>query len=516
MGPKTRVRLIVGLGAGTLLLGLWLGLRADEPAPEAPEPVTDPIAVVPPPADVAPPDDGALPSSCDALAGRALEDDLDAVLLAWLCPERPLDTLTARAALLAVRSPDEAAALVPRLDAHPALQGLARLVAQERVDPSRGPLPNPAKAVVSPVSDEVLARVQQAHALIAEPGLPLAERTRARAYVAKVYLQATQQLGITVGRPTAPFGRLLAGRALHYGRAFCLSYWRNRVAGLAPLFGEIETRLLELTLALEGGAPDGDGARLAVELPSTRRYVQGDGPRERIERRLAQRTARPWGPERLLPTANAIERLLGHGFVDLAIDRALAEGRRPDGPGLAAVEQLMRDELARTERGEYLQRLEGRFERERSRPKAPAETGPGELAHAAEPPWVPASAVAEEAASLIELAPERGLARRYALARALLLVRDRPDALLLVLDRVTDETASPALREAGPWLGEELAARDDGRRAWLQRRVAIDALAPPSTPHEAEAARRRSYALRVREADRLPRGPGLGRSSAPG
>ena len=117
------------------------------------------------------------------------------------------------------------------------------------------------------------AQVQRAHTVIAVPGLPAGDRTRARALLAKVYLQATQQLGIGVGRPTEPFARLLLSRALHYGRLFCLSYWRMRVAGLAELFGEVETHLLDLALAAEGGAHHGDAARLTVELDETWQYA---------------------------------------------------------------------------------------------------------------------------------------------------------------------------------------------------------------------------------------------------
>src|SRR5690606_940029 len=112
--------------------------------------------------------------------------------------------------------------------------------------------------------------------------------------------------------------------------------------------------------------------------------------------------------------------------------------------------------------------------------------------------------------------PGSALPRRHALGRALLLVRSRPDALVVLLDRATAEDASPALRQAAAWLEAELAARDDGRRPWLQRRVAARALdGPPDDPtpdgrHADEAHRRRALALRMREADRQPRGPGLG------
>ncbi|MEM7155089.1 MAG: hypothetical protein AAF799_19740 [Myxococcota bacterium] len=515
LGPATRRWLTVGFAAATLLLGswLWFRTRATPPAETAAAPASpEPAEVADEPA-AEPEPEPALPSDCDALARRAVDHDADATLLAWLCPSHPLDPVTARALLLSVRSADEAAAVAPRLADFPSLQGLAQLVAQTRAPPVPGLLPNPNRAVVNPVDARVLARVQQAQALITEPGLPLAERTRARAYVAKVYLQATQQLGVTVGRPPGPFARLLTGRALYYGRSFTLSYWRNRVAGLARLFAEIETRLLELCLALEGGPWSGDGARLAVELERTRRYLQLEGPTARIERRLAERGTTPWSLERLLPPPNAIERLLGHGFVDLAIARALDEGRRADGPGLAPTEQLLRDTLARAEQGEYLALMERRFARVRARSSAPAEHAAGEMTHAAERAWPGASQVADEAAHWLVRAPARGFARHYALGRALLLVRDRPDALVQLLDRASDAAAPPSLAAAEPWLLEELDARDDGRRSWLRRRVAAEsATTGPealATMDAEETHRRRSFALRLREADRLPRGPGM-------
>jgi hypothetical protein len=102
-----------------------------------------------------------------------------------------------------------------------------------------------------------------------------------------------------------------------------------------------------------------------------------------------------------------------------------------------------------------------------------------------------------------------------------LLVRSRPDALVLLLDGAAAEDASPALRHAVAWLTRELEARDDGRLSWLQRWAAADAARPRGDPgadatkaaydlHRAEASRRRRFAVRMREADRQPRGPGLG------
>ncbi|MCH9683910.1 MAG: hypothetical protein K0V04_20930 [Deltaproteobacteria bacterium] len=461
------------------------------------------------------------PRDCADLVQLAADGGPDAVLLAWLCPDRPIDAVTARAALLAATTVDEAAALIPRLQRHPALQGIAILIAQTPVDPPATTLPNPASAVVSPLHPSVLAQVQLAHTVVATAGIAPAARTRARGLLAKVYLQATQQLGLSIGRPTSALTRLLAGRAMHYGLAFCLAYWRNRVGGLAPLFAEVETRLLELTLTLEAQPHHGDAARLADTLEQTRRYLLREGPSARIERRLAERIGVAWGPERLQPLPNVIDRLLDLGFVDLAIDRGLAEGRRSGGPGLRAMEQLLRDGLSRAEQREYLARLEARLRRTRARKPGPAEVGSGSTPHAAEQPWTPAETVADDVAAWIERAPaEAGIPRAHALGRALLLVRQRPDALLRVLDRANDDAATPALRDAAPWLSEQLRAHDDGRRAWLRRQVGAHRTEPSTAPaderppdHVEERARRRRFALDVREADRLPRGAGLGRHS---
>jgi hypothetical protein len=521
-------RVLKGVIVAVVAVGAWAWLR-DEPAPvehpvlEGPEEAAFEI-VVPAPE----PEPGLsvspnaaltaeLPRDCEALAARAVEGGPDAVLLAWLCPEAPLDAVAARAALLAVRGPDEAAALVPRLSGHPALQGLARLVAQASTEPV-ATLPDPAHAVVSPIDDRVLAEVRRAQATIAAKGVPPLQRTRARALVAKAYLQATQQLGVAVGRPPEPFARLLAGRALHHGRQFCVAYLQGRVAGLAPLFHEMEAHLLSLMVALESSPHHGDAGRLAWELEETRRYLERAGPRERLAARLAAQSRAPAAPQTLRPLADDIARLFDHGFVDLAIAKGIEEAVRPEGTGLQPMEQHLRDALAHAERGEYLALLEHRLARSRARTPPPPEHGTAPPIRAGEPPWPVAGVVADEAVAWIERAPvEDGLPRRYALGRALLLVRGRPDALVLVLDQTVAEDASPAIRQAARWLRRELEARDDGRLSWLQRRVATDpdpSRVRPGTDaaslRRAEAARRRRYALRMREADRQPRGAGLG------
>ncbi len=522
LSAAARRRLTIGLAVATTVIGGWLVLGGRRQEPVASPPPAPSVATV----EVAPPEQQqppvvVPPGDCEALAAQAVDGGPDAVLLAWLCPDRPLDAVAARAALLAVRSPDEAAALAPRLHEHPTSWGLATLVAQTRVEPPVTDLPRPDRAVVSPLSATVLAQVQRAHAVIAAPGIAPAQRTRARALVAKVYLQATQQLGLSVGRPTSPLLRLLAGRALHYGREFCVAYWRNRVSGLAPLFAEVETRLLELTLALEATPHHGDAARLVVTLELTRQYLRGDGPQSRIERRLASRTGTTWGPSSLAPLPNAVDRLLEHGLVDLAISRGLDEGRRAGGPGLRAMDLLLHDRLAQAERDEYRARLQTRLRRVRARTPPPSETGSGSTPHAAEPRWIGAQEVADDAARFIErAATESGFTHRYSLGRALLILRERPDAVPVLLSRAADDAASEALALARGWLGSELAARDDGRRAWLRHQVAAEGRPTPAsdgaTPdHAAEAARRRRFALKIRQADRLARGAGLGRHTAP-
>ncbi|MCX4245737.1 hypothetical protein [Paraliomyxa miuraensis] len=519
--PSSPGPLLAGLGLVALALAWWCQ-RPDEPSPVDEPPATTPVAAALPGSDPDPrlpvAADPILPTDCDALAALAREGGPDAVLLAWLCPSRPLDPVVARAALLAVRSPDEAAALAPALAAHPALQGLARLVAQDAAAvPPASSLEDPGRAVVSPIDDHVLAQVRRAHAVVTTRGLSHADRTRAQALLAKVYLQATQQLGVSMDRPPEPFARLLAGRALHHGRLFCHGYWQGRVAGLARLFRELEPSLASLVTALEGSPHHADAARLSVELEDARRYVQRDGPRGRIERYYGEHSGPAWTIDRLRPFPAVLDRLLDLGFVDLAIAQAIEEAVRPEGPGLRPMEQLLRDAMARAERSEYLALLDARLARARSRSPPPPEFGTSPL-RTVPMPWDRPEAIASEAAAWIERAPrEADLARSYALGRALLLVRARPDALVVLLDQATAEDASPALTEAAAWLERELWARDDGRLPWLARRIAVHPRSHPtpsdaSDPSDAsEAERRRHYALRMRELDRQPRGPGLWR-----
>jgi hypothetical protein len=521
-----------GLGLATVGIVAGLALCSGEPPPTPPRPTAEAAeaaeAVVGPapsttpaePSPVAlagPPAPSSLPGHCDALAALAGEGGPDAVLLAWLCPDAPLDAVAARAALLEVRSPDEAAALVPRLREHPPLQGLARLVAQA-AEPPVAALPSPAHAVVSPIDDAVLAQVQRAHAVLWSRTESPAQRTRARALLAKVYLQATQQLGVTAeGRPPAPLARLLAGRALHHGRQLCVAYLQGRIAGLAALVHEVEANLLALVVALDRSPHHGDGGRLLVELEETRRYLQRPGVRDRIARHGAEAGRAPAALPGPSPLPDDLARLLDHGLVDLAIAKAIEAAVHPEGPGLRAVEQHLRDALAHAERGEYTALLEHRLARARARVPPPPEHGPAPALRASDPPWPGAERVADEASAWIERAPpEPGLPRAYALGRALLLVRARPDALVRLLDLATAPEASPALQGAVGWLARELRARDDGRLSWLQRRVAAepdpsrgDHGTDGAALHEAEAARRRRHALTVREADRQPRGPGL-------
>jgi hypothetical protein len=515
----------LGLATAVLVVGWLLLPRGDEreppadpsvPAASEPSPV-EPLPAREPAARV----DSGLPHDCDALAARAREGGPDAVLLAWLCPDRPLDAVVARAVVLAVRSPDEAATLVPRLVEHPPLRGLLLLVAQGAAEPTATPT-DPATAIVSPIDGAVLGQVQRAHALVTARGTPPAERTRARAVVAKVYLQATQQLGVAVDRPPEPFARLLAGRALHHGRQFCIAYLQVRVAGLAPLFHEVEAHLPVLVAALESSPHHGDGARATVELAETRRYLQRSGPRDRIARHLAAGSRAKGAVVEPRPLPDELARLLDHGLVDLALAQGIEAASSPEGSGLRAMEQHLRDALVQAERGEHLALLELRLARARARTPPPPEHGPAPPPTASDPPWPSAGSVATEAAEWIERAPsEAGLPRRYALGRALLLVRSRPDALVLLLDGGAAEDASPALRHAVAWLTRELEARDDGRLSWLQRWAAADAARPRGDPgadatkaaydlHRAEASRRRRFAVRMREADRQPRGPGLG------
>ncbi len=478
-----------------------------EPDPTGlPEPLAKHQAAAPEPA--AAPTTAASPSvieTCDQLATAAAVHPPDAAVLLELCPETAASPAVLRHALLMADSPAAAAALLPRLAASPDLPdlaGLARLVAIERAQsPAPPELPDPVTATVSPVTDAVLASVQLAIVQLTASGVSQDQRTRAAAYLARVHHEALLQLGLatTPGQePLPPFARVLAGRFLHFGRELCRMYWQRRVTGLEGLFASTEAQLLRTVIALERSPHLADDALLAVEHQRTRRHLQGSGVAERLARAGATGT-----PADLLPLLHEFDRLLEHRFVELTFQRALfLAGEQPGGFGVAPVAELLRARLADGDLLEYAALLERRVDETRALTPPPPEQGARSLPPRVPLTWPEDQAVATLAAGWLATAvAHEGLTRKHALARAALLLRDRPDAARTLLRRElagADPGQGQALRVG---LLQDLLARvDDESLATLRLRVTAT-----GRPPIGDDAIRRAFALAARDARLLPR-----------
>ncbi len=464
---------------------LWVLSLACGPEPG---PAVGPLFALTPPTPKPAP--VVLPDSCEALAGAAQDDDHAAALLPVLCPQSPLDAVAARKVLMAADSADSARRRLALLEGHPELTALAKLVAQLQVDVEVDRrIPDPATAIVTPLSDTVLATAALARAQLHEGGLDPGTRTRARAYLAKVHTHALRQLGVEATHPPGPFGRHLAALAIHYGREFCNAYWRRRVSGLGTLFNETERAILAATLILEADSSAGDSPLVVDELTRARVYLERPDVHARLEKSF-EREIGPLSPDRLEAIAEAVPRLLEHGLVDLAIARALTM-RKHGNLAFADIEQLLRTGLADVEGDEYLERLDARLTRARSR-GTPASAAP--LEHAPDPSWPSASMVAREQLEALEGA-KTPFSRRYALGRAVLVFRARPDALRVAIDRATTST-QPAVASALPLLRAVMDEFEDGRLAWLRRQNATDS----RVVTDPEAATRRQFAVIARDA----------------
>lgn len=429
-------------------------------------------------------------TTCDELAAAAAVHPPDAAILLALCPDTATSPAVLRHALSQADSPAAAAALLPRLTATPDLAGLARLAAIDRAGvPAPAELPDPVSATVSPVTDAVLAAVQLAIVQQTASGVSQDQRTRATAYLARVHHEALLQLGLADDQPLSPFARVLAGRFLHFGRELCRMYWQRRVAGLEALFASTEAQLLRTVLALERTPHLADDALLVVEHQRARRHLQGSGVAERLARTDIGAT-----PGDLLPLLHEFDRLFDHGFIELAIQRALfLAGEQPGGFGVAPVAELLRAQLADRDLQEYAALLERRIDETRALSPAPPEQGARPLPPRLTLTWPDAAAVADQAATWLTTAaaePE-GLTRRHALARAALLLQGRPDAARTLLTRPGDPVRNGLLLDL-------LARLDDDSLAGLRLRVA--AHAPVG-----DDAVRRTFALAARDARLLPR-----------
>ena len=457
--------------------------RAESTGSSASAPPADPIAAV---------------EDCDALSRRAEHGEADLVALHHLCPGIDLSHSQIRTLLLATPAAVEAHALVPTLDAHPELQGLARLATLDRssqAPPSE--LPDPATALLTPIDDRILAAVELAHATLARDELEDNQRTRAHAFLAQVYLQALDSLGLPPGRPLPAFARLLAGPALFHARSFCRFYWQRRVAGLEHTFADTELRMLELLIDLDNTAHAGDPALLAIERQRTRVYLQRSGPSSRIARRARSRPdARGLGSDLLLPFVHELDRLFDHGLIDPALDRAMHLGAASGGYGIDPVAAAVTEDLRERDLREYERRLGRRVERARRRTHSSRHRGSKELDPELPVEWPEAAEVALEAQAWLAIAHGRApdFARRHALARAVLALRTRPDAVRELLGAET-----PAVVAARPLLLELLVAFDEQSLASLRARVAAEADDP------SDAAVRRRYALAARDALLHPR-----------
>ncbi len=480
-------------------MGLAVGCGDDEPTPSI-EPPATPTVETAPPTPVRDPIE--VVGDCEALEQRAATVDDDLLLFAISCPGRPLDHSQQRLIVLSLASPTRAAAAITALDGDPELQGVVRLAALDRSSqPMPTQLPDPATALLTPIDDRTLAAVELAYAQLRDPNIEETQRTRAHALLARVYIQAIQSLGLRPGRPLPPLARLLAGPALFHGRNFCRFYWQRRVAGLERSFAETEVDLLALLVDLDNTAHAGDPGLLAVERQRTRSYLLRSGPSSRIARRAKQRPeARALGTDLLLPLAHELARLIDHGFIDLALDEGLRAGARPGGYGLDPVVALLTEELRERDLREYERRLARRVER--ARKSTPLARHEANANHELEPElpveWPSATELAEHARAWLAVAHGRGpdFARQHALGRAVLLLRDRPDAIRELLAAGPDDRV---VHDHAALLFELLDSRDGESLASLRLHVTASVDADPETRA------RQSYALAARDALLHPR-----------
>lgn len=446
------------------------------------------------------PDPIALVPDCAALHLRSRTADADVRLLPELCPNLVLDRAQARRVLLGAGDALALAEQIPSLDAWPELQGIARLALLDRASlPPPSELPDPATALLTPIDDRLLAAVALANETLDRDPLDELARTRAHAFLARIHIEALHALGLPPGRPLPPLARLLAARALHHGRQFCRFYWQRRVAGLERVFADTELELLALLVDLENTPHAGDPGLLVLERQLVREYLERPGPRERIAALARKRPdAGALDTDLLLPFVHELDRLFDHRLIDWALERAIRKGADPAGLGLDPVIAVLTEDLRSRDLREYERRLAKRVERARAQvPRSRHEAGPAELVPELPLEWPSAIVIADQAHRWLALAHERppDFAQRHALARAIGLLDDRPDALLELLDRGPGD---PVIAAAAPQLLALLDARDGESLASLRVRVAFGS-------SERETAIRRAYALATRDALMHPR-----------
>lgn len=485
------------------LVAAWLVVGCGDDAP--PSAADQQVSVEQPePDEVAEKPAGADPielvPDCKALADRAKRSDADLAVLPMLCPGLQLDHSQLRRVLLSVGSAAQAETMLAALDRDAELQGLLRLVLLDRAgQPPPTELPDPATALLTPIDDRILAAAALAYARLRQVDLDELERTRAHAFLARLYLQGLSSLGLRKGRPLPPFARLLAGPALFHGRSFCRFYWQRRVAGLERTFAEVEFDLLTLLVDLDNTPHAGDPALLAVERQQTRMYFEREGPRTRIAKRAEQRPdAGVRGTDSLLPFVQELDRLFDHRFIDLALDRAMRRGAE-GGYGLDALVAVVTEDLRERDLREYERRLARRVERARKTTPSARHVGTRELEGVLPVEWPDAATVAEQAHAWLTLAHGRSpdFARMHALARAVAMLSWRPDA---VVELLTDRREDAAVVAHHDLLFALLDAPGDDDLQTLRLRVGADR----GAPHR-DAQIRRRHALATRDSLMHPR-----------
>ncbi len=315
---------------------------------------------------------GDSPASCDEFAEQHLQARalslVDVLAEAELCPDPKLAAPTFRARVAASHDAHTRRALAAQARDRADLEELVALLdlllggpesSASTIGPGSAPseasaplkLPDPAQALVLPLTREVLHNVALAHAIesraesITDPDA----RTRADAYLAKVYLQSLRILGPYARAPLGPAARELAGRALYYGRRFCQRYVQRRVVGLASLFAQTEVDMLALAVALDESPFSGDSAMTVIGRERARDWLRSDKTRARLERQLASRNLDEVPSiNRLLSLSDELGRLIAAGYSDLALDRASRALLRKEPVGVEEVSTHLRGIAAET------------------------------------------------------------------------------------------------------------------------------------------------------------------------
>ncbi|MEZ4381981.1 MAG: hypothetical protein R3A79_11590 [Nannocystaceae bacterium] len=422
---------------------------------------------------------------------------------ALACPDAPPLPGEARARLLAADSPAAVAALLaePGALAEPDLRGIARLVALDRPAAPlaeaelAAALEDPRAVAVTPVDDRVLAILLRAGALRFDRLATYTARIKAAALLARTHNEALLQLGLT-DAPLPPLGRVLAGRFLHYGREFVGLQRRRRVPGLDDLADVIERRLLEVQRAVEATPYAGDDAMLTATRPEIRGYLQ----RAPVRARLVGGDDPAGDPDvALAPWTAEVVRLIDLGFVDQAIDLAVAYARRC---GLDPAETYLLGALQVAGREDGRRRTVERFGELRSQDSPPPREGSEPLPPVPPPAWPSA---AEIGAPLLDRLADRRTPRRVALADALLALRERPDVALWILAELapkapgsTQSRRSELVAELD-WILPEVEAMAPLRGQALRLAVAAQRIRTPAAGDASERALRRSFALAAQE-----------------